>query len=684
MDPLGNSTHFTYNIWDKPLTSADAEGGIVRAAYDAAGRMISLTDEKGNVTTFQHDAVGRETRMTYPDGSFEASTFDAAGNVTAWTNRAGDAIAFRYDDGNRMIERTGALGAARLTYTATNRIERITENIGTHRFTYDALHRPTEVVQPNGFAVGYEYDAVGNRTKIKYPGGDKVRWNYDAMNRVGQIVDMDSAAYVFEYDAANRRTAMLFPNGVRSDYGFDAASRLTSLTYTNTTGHMAGPIEALSYTYDAAGNITSRTDRAGTHAYKYDDKHQIDEADYSEGYAHPDNNFDYDPSGNRTTVTGAVGVTSYATNNLNQYSTVNAKPLAYDQTGNLVKDGARTYRYDAANRLVEILKRIGKGHDRDDDGEDDHDRDRRGRGYGHEERMRVGYQYDIGNRILTRTVKAPGGEYGSRTTQYVYDGWQALAEARHARHIERVYVNGPLIDEVLAQRESGEKHFLLRDHLGSTIALTDKRGKVKERYAYDVFGAVKVLDAEGRTKNRRPSTEVLFTGRRLESSLTREDGPIDPIYDYRNRFYSAGLGRFLQVDPIGIRGGINLYTYVFNGPVNLTDPEGKVPPGVVFPVITAAANSALNQCPSIKCKETAQACCNAAGATAAISLSAAYTLQLIACGPAAVTGWGYLLCAGLASAGYLLAVNNVNNAVQNCLSACAGKPSVNPPGNCCP
>jgi len=47
------------------------------------------------------------------------------------------------------------------------------------------------------------------------------------------------------------------------------------------------------------------------------------------------------------------------------------------------------------------------------------------------------------------------------------------------------------------------------------------------------------------------------------------------IYDYRNRLYSASLGRFLQTDPIRFEAGdVNLYRYVGNDPVNLWDPFG--------------------------------------------------------------------------------------------------------------
>ena len=68
----------------------------------------------------------------------------------------------------------------------------------------------------------------------------------------------------------------------------------------------------------------------------------------------------------------------------------------------------------------------------------------------------------------------------------------------------------------------------------------------------------------------------MFTGRRWDEETE--------IYYYRARMYSSSLGRFLQRDPIGILGGINLYGYVGNSPINYTDAYGLLNPNGQWPL----------------------------------------------------------------------------------------------------
>jgi RHS repeat-associated protein len=67
-------------------------------------------------------------------------------------------------------------------------------------------------------------------------------------------------------------------------------------------------------------------------------------------------------------------------------------------------------------------------------------------------------------------------------------------------------------------------------------------------------------------------------------------------YNYFRDYY-AGIGRYIEPDPIGLEGGVNLYSYVLNNPVNHIDPDGKllfivVAPGA-YTLVMALADLAI-------------------------------------------------------------------------------------------
>ena len=118
----------------------------------------------------------------------------------------------------------------------------------------------------------------------------------------------------------------------------------------------------------------------------------------------------------------------------------------------------------------------------------------------------------------------------------------------------------------VAMNDGAGLQYLLTDHLGSVVAITDASGTLTSQQRYLPFGQLRT-DLSG---PRITQTDFGYTGQR---DLGNEIG----LYDYRARFYDSLLMRFISPDSIVPGAGslaFNRYTYVNNDPVNATDPTG--------------------------------------------------------------------------------------------------------------
>jgi len=245
--------------------------------------------------------------------------------------------------------------------------------------------------------------------------------------------------------------------------------------------------------------------------------------------------------GNRTAVNDSVsGNTGYTANNLNEYTAVGADAPAYDANGNLtLRNTVAGYQYDSLNRLILGVTATGN----------------------------TQLSYDARNRIVSKTVNGA-------TTYYYYDAWNLIEERDASGNLLQSYIHGARLDELLSKTDaSNNTVFYHHNALGSTVALTDSTGNVVEKYTYDVYGTASIFDGSGNALTASAyGNRFLFTGREYFAELN--------LYNFRNRMYSAELGRFLQTDPLRFGGGdINFYRYCSNDPIGLIDLFGlcKIP-----------------------------------------------------------------------------------------------------------
>ncbi len=210
----------------------------------------------------------------------------------------------------------------------------------------------------------------------------------------------------------------------------------------------------------------------------------------------------------------------------------------YDGNGNLKTYNGWTYTYDAMNRLTGAVKGTTAAY----------------------------YWYDGFNRQCTWQING-------NVTFSIWDGWNIVEEYHrdnptNTSSLETSYLHGAGSDELISMTRGGQTYYFFQDGRGNTSHVANTAGQLIERYEYDVHGTP-LIYAPGRTQRTASAYGVrhLFQGRDYLKETS--------LYDYRNRFYSPELGRFLQPDPIGFAGdGSNLYRYCGGDPVNRTDPSG--------------------------------------------------------------------------------------------------------------
>jgi RHS repeat-associated protein len=153
-----------------------------------------------------------------------------------------------------------------------------------------------------------------------------------------------------------------------------------------------------------------------------------------------------------------------------------------------------------------------------------------------------------------------------------YTGTSATGSWTLSRKL--LYDPGMVAPVAMLSASSGQFTYNHPDQQGSVMAISNASGGVVTQYAYLPYG-----DSVGSGSSRYAISNCLSgtCGSSAGTGFGYDGYRYDPetgLYHTGARYYDPRLGRFLQPDPIGQKGGLNIYAYVGNSPLVFSDPRG--------------------------------------------------------------------------------------------------------------
>ena len=283
-------------------------------------------------------------------------------------------------------------------------------------------------------------------------------------------------------------------------FTYDRLNRLTNRSFSGQLPSQPALATNFSYSYDGFGNFT---DKAGDSSYEYSN--------------------------------------SAKPNRLTNWSGQN---LTYDDNGNILTDGDRTFTYTAFDKASNINNTAGHS---------------------------TSYQYGHNRQVIYRTDHVEEeSKWLTKSTHYVGGSYQRVNthydDGSQADKVEHQYFVGGIKVTQYEATNTERTTYLHQDFQGSTITVTDDNATVLKQYIYTPFGEQKVISGGLLASNMARG----YTGHEMVNHLN--------IIQMGGRTYDAKMGRFLQAD-IAIQApnntqSFNRYSYVMNNPMSYTDPSG--------------------------------------------------------------------------------------------------------------
>jgi len=588
-DALGHVTAFHYNTYGLVDTTTLANGVKQSATYDPINRTTATTNGLGYATQYSYDTAGLR-RVTDPKRQVykfdlnawglnvaqhdlgdttrvDSLKYDAAGELRTAITRRADTITVTYDQLGRLRTRTGPdFPAESLSYgllpaggswtvaSSTNGRDSLAyDKAG--RLVYAAQHFPGDATT---YAMSYTYDTSGhliNRTAPTY--GSPARWVYRPILGVLDTMCGVGTCAAVARDTELKPVTVTYNSGAVNPWSqtlyYDSLHHVTSNTFSAT-----GPLTYLTsaWTYDSLSRVKSGSSLSGSYpqeVYYYDAAGELINGCQMQSSTSPCNNeynqsavpaYAYDSAGNRVDTTAHAVVASG-----NRVTQFKGYQITYDANGGILQKAGlgtvgiwtntdtTTFQWNAAGQLTRVEKWPAGG-----------------------THTVVTFRYDAMGRRISKTVSGV-------TTWFIYDGDQVamdLDSATHAMRAEYAFTETGALYALRTPTDTAVA--VTTPTIGTVLGIARANGGAVLKAFPDRVGSNPLFPW-----GREPAdTGFIVRYRMGQQEYDQETA----LYYMGARYYDPALGRWLSQDPVGIAGGLNLYAYVGDDPIDSRDPSG--------------------------------------------------------------------------------------------------------------
>jgi len=573
------SRSFAYDTIKRLVKSVNPESGTFTFLYDNSNNLETRTDPRvvpGTSTQFQatyaYDGMNRLTSKSYNDGAVQSPYLPTPPVALTYDQYQGG---IGYNLGRLTQTQAGCFTYSWI-YDMMGRSFSSTENVPTSPLTTAAnCDNSQGAYMGTAYTMYYGYNLASDLTSFIYPTGRVALTSYDTANRISQVQDVYNGVAATHAGSIN-----YWPNRVIENMNIGHQNSNNVNLVENTTLNSRLQVSArnaqfgstfpvqFSFTYGAAGenngNLTAQQIQTIaapnpppgvtipsvnlTQNYTYDAYDRILSATETGGTSEWTQNYLYDQWGNRAVQTGSyipnpngtpTALTQFTNNQW--LGTGASYDAAGDATG-VPGSTNETFTYDAENR-VNTANAIGT----------------------------ITYIYDGQGRRVEKTSS-------TFSTIYLYD---AAGKAIVETTVPATGTSFPTDAPVTGTE------YLIGDHLGSTRLSMNNQGQVVRRYDFLPFGEEIVAGVGGRGADYEPSSYVYpTTPDDVLRKFTGKERDAETGLDYFGaRYFSGAQGRFTspdwaaepRADPYSDLGDpqtLNLYGYVRNNPLSITDPDG--------------------------------------------------------------------------------------------------------------